>query len=241
MTPRTALVTGGSRGIGRATVLALVARGARVAAVGRDARALDDLVAAAPAGAVVPLRADLSHPSGRAGLVDRAAEALGGLDAMVAAAGVIVRAPALEARFDDLRAQMEVNFFAALELMRDAGARMTRTGGGGIVAVASTLAVRPARDTLGYAASKAALVAAVRSLALELGAAQVRVNAVLPGVVETDMTRELLATDRERLLALHPVGRLGTPEDIAQAIVWLLEAPFVTGQAVPIDGGLLAR
>jgi NAD(P)-dependent dehydrogenase (short-subunit alcohol dehydrogenase family) len=125
------------------------------------------------------------------------------------------------------------------------------------VNVASTLATNPAEGTAAYAASKAALIAWTRALALELAPHQVRVNAVAPGIIDTDMIHVLRGVDPAglppaeqearvaaqlgRLAALHPLGRLGTPDEVAEAVIYLLEAKFVTGTVLVVDGGLTLR
>jgi len=252
------LVTGATGGIGQAIVRALAARGARLAVSGRDASKLDALVRGVSSEhAPIALAADLGVTADRDRLVGDAARALGGLDALVYAAGV-VRYQELDAITEaDLEHQLRVNFVSALWLSKHAADAMQASGtAGAIVHVASTLALRPAKSTLAYAASKAALVSATRSLALELGPRGIRVSCVAPGVIDTDMvrmprlapgepephgearTRRIEAQLRE-LEALHPLGRLGTPDDVADAAVYLLDAPFVTGELLLVDGGLL--
>ena len=251
------LVTGASRGIGRAVVAALAARGARVAAVGRDRKALESVAAADPS-RIVPLQADLSVASERDAVVGRALDAIGGIDALVCSAGIARYARVGSLDEDHLREQWRVNLVAPVLLAQEAAAWMKEHGGGAIVQVASTLAVRPAVSTLGYAASKAALVAAARTMALELAPHGIRVNVVAPGVVDTDMARQLrlepgepepvgparqARVDRQlaALRELHPLGRLGRPEDVVQAILYLMDATWVTGSVVTVDGGLLVQ
>ncbi len=247
-----ALVTGGTRGIGRAVVLALLAHGRRVVACGRDQTALAELERAHP-GRVLGLPVDLVQPGAPAGTVDQALARVGRLDELVYAAGVAHHIAAGDIDEQALRAQLELNFLAPFAMLQRAGAHMRARGAGAMVVVASTLASRPAPRTAGYAASKAALLSAARSFALELAPA-VRVNAVSPGVVDTAMvrvprrplasgeTREA-AVERqlEELRVLHPLGRLGTPEDVAEAVLYLLEARWVTGSELTIDGGLTLR
>jgi len=247
---KVALVTGASRGIGRAVVERLLSSGRRVVACARDEKSLLALAQAHP-GRVWALPSDLAMP-GAAARVAREAEQLAGpIDELVYAAGIVRYARIGEVTEADLRAQLEVNFIAPFMMSQDLGVRMRERGAGSIVLVASTLGLRPARDTAAYAASKAALIHATRSLALEL-APSVRVNAVAPGVVDTDMVRvlrgpepvegkvEALAAQLSGLSALHPLARLGTPDEISSAISFLLDASWVTGTTLRIDGGLLA-
>jgi NAD(P)-dependent dehydrogenase (short-subunit alcohol dehydrogenase family) len=147
-----------------------------------------------------------------------------------------------------------VNFTSPLLMAQRAGTAMAAQGSGRIVLVASTLALGPAPLTAAYAASKAALVSAARSLALELGPRGVCVNAVAPGVVDTDMVRSVrpradgaqhpeperaLTEQLEYLRKLHLLGRLGRPQEVAEAVLYLLCAPYVTGTVLTVDGGLL--
>jgi NAD(P)-dependent dehydrogenase (short-subunit alcohol dehydrogenase family) len=246
-----ALVTGASRGIGRAVAQALLDSGAQVALAVRDETSVASLLAAAPA--ALALGVDLRHVDQTASLVDRASAALGGLDVLVNCAG-IVRYGALGAvSRAELMEQLEVNFVAPFALSQRAAAQMRGTGGGVIVNVASTLGLRPAPQTAAYSASKAALISLTRSLALEFARDGVRVNAVAPGVIDTDMVRVLrqapgpnpgdaaaqLEAQLSKLRELHPLHRLGTPEEVAQAVLFLISAKFVTGTVLVADGGLL--
>lgn len=249
------MVTGASRGIGRAVVEALAARGASVAAVGRDYAALEEVAAIDPAH-VLPIAAHLDDPDVRAAVVEEAAEALGGLDGLVCAAGIARHAELGAVTEEDLQAQLSVNLVAPLMLAQAAAARMRAQGeGGAIVNVASTLAWHPAPGTAAYAASKGGVVALTRALARELAGDRIRVSAVAPGVVDTDMVRAprlaageappegaereaRVATQLAELESLHPLGRLGSPAEVAEAIVHLLDAPWTTGAVLTVDGGL---
>lgn len=249
------LVTGASRGIGRALARSLHARGARLALSARTLASLRDVIAETPGS--VGLQAELSEPAQVETLVPRAKEALGGLDAFVHCAGIVRYTPALEVTREELDEQLAVNFGAAFRLSQQVAAELVAAGSGGaIVNVASTLAMSPAVGTAAYAASKAALIAWTRSLALEVAPHQVRVNAVAPGIVDTDMVRvvrnpggplstqereQRLSAQMRELAALHPLGRLATVEEVAEAVVYLLHATFVTGTVLVIDGGLSLR
>jgi NAD(P)-dependent dehydrogenase (short-subunit alcohol dehydrogenase family) len=241
----TVLVTGATRGIGRAVLDALVARGAIVVAAGRDEAALDAARGAAPA-QVHPLRVDLGIASERAACVASAGELAGELTGLVQCAGVVRYADLDALTEEDLRLQLEVDLIAPLLLARDFAAHLTPASrGGAIVNVASTLALRPARGLAAYSAAKAGLVAATRAIAAELAPA-IRVNAVAPGVVDTDMVRVprteggSVEAQLEELRTLHPLGRLGRPSDVAAAVVHLLDAEWTTGSVFVVDGGLLA-
>lgn len=245
------LVTGASRGIGAACARALLAEGASVALLGRDGGAL--AVVAGEGGSATTLAADLTDSDARDAVVDEAVEALGGLDAMVLAAGVAQHVPFAAIDESAVRRQLELNLVAPL-MMVHRGLGALRAGRGSVVMIGSTLADRPAPTTTAYAASKAGLHAATRQLAAELAPA-VRVNAVAPGVVDTAMTRALrlapgepmpqgpeletrVNAQLEALRALHPLGRLGTPEEVAEATLHLLGAEWTTGAILTVDGGL---
>lgn len=249
------IVTGASRGIGRAVARLLSARGAKVLAVGRDEAALRETEQAA-VGEVIPLVADVADPGQRRRVVERALVELGGLEGLVSCAGIVRYESAPNVGEVALRGQLEVNFVAPFLLAQDAARAMIAHGvGGSIVNVSSTLSQRPAPSTIAYAASKAALDASTRGLALELAPHGVRVNGILPGIVDTEMVRvprlrdgeampsgqELasrVAREMEALRKLHPMGRLGTAEEVAQLVVDVLDTPWMTGSLVVLDGGI---
>ncbi|MGB0680042.1 MAG: SDR family NAD(P)-dependent oxidoreductase [Polyangiales bacterium] len=248
------LVTGASRGIGRAVCEQLLARDIQVAAVSRNEQLLKRLCELRPALAH-PLVADLAAPCDYAALVRQASAALGGLDALVNCAGVVHYESLQDASTDHIQQQVQLNLLAPLYLSREVASVLQEQGrGGALVQVASTLAFRSAPNTGVYAACKAALVSLTRSLALELAPSQIRVNAVAPGLVDTDMIRVVrdapagqaagreaaLEAQLEDLRRLHPLGRLGRPQDVATTIMHLLDAAWTTGSVFVVDGGLLA-
>ncbi|AKF05820.1 SDR family NAD(P)-dependent oxidoreductase [Sandaracinus amylolyticus] len=234
------IVTGASRGIGRATAERLIASGRRVAAVARDARALDALVAGS-GGRAVAIDADLASPDALRTVVPRAIEALGDVDALVSCAGIAKHRPLAaidEALFDE---HVALNVRAPLFLSRDLARHLdARDASGAIVHLASTLALQGVAGTSVYAATKGAIVALARTLAIEL-APRVRVSCIAPGAVDTEMIRAPRSEESLReLAALHPVGRIGTADEIAEAAEYLLEARFATGTLLVLDGGLTA-
>ena len=247
MSRRLALVTGASRGIGRATCEALLKGGRTVLATGRDALALASLEAAYP-GRVLGLDCDLVQPGAWQRLLDRV-DQHGPLDELVLSAGIVRYAAVGQISEEELRAQHELNFLVPFLITQRVGSAMRERGHGAIVHIASTLGLRSAPQTAAYAASKAALISASRSFALEL-APTVRVNAVAPGVVDTAMIRvtrgetadpeAALRAQLDKLRALHPLGRLGTAAEIAEAVLFLLDAAWISGSVLTVDGGLTA-
>lgn len=252
---RKVLVTGGGTGIGRAVAESLLRAGGQVVVTGRRAEVLESLARDWP-GKAFALPCDLASPTERDGLLRRAAGLLGGLDGLVHSAGQVVHQPPGHIGEDALRAQLEVNLVAPLRLGEQA--LEVLEPGGAMVFVASTLATRPVVTSAVYSAAKAGLLQVMKVLALAGAARSVRASAVLPGVVETDMTREVRLAPGEGTLpepervrrqeaqlaglrALHPLGRLGNPEDVAEAVRYLLGASWLTGSELVLDGGLLLR
>lgn len=238
------LVTGASRGIGKATAQAFLDAGAKVAVNGRSeasvAAAMAELTGVENA---VPCPGDVATVAGCEAVVDCAVEQMGGLDVLVNNAGVFARASVTEtdeATWDYvLNANLKGTFFcsrAALPALKAAH--------GSIVNVASESGVNGYADTSAYCASKGAVVNLTRALAIEL-TPEVRVNCVCPGVIETDMAREGFAIDGDveaglaRQRSQYPVKRIGTSEEVAMAILYLASehAAFVNGASLVIDGG----
>jgi NAD(P)-dependent dehydrogenase (short-subunit alcohol dehydrogenase family) len=244
---KVALITGAGTGIGRAIALAYAREGAKLALVGRRRHVLE-VVAKEAGGSPLVLNGDVS----KQGDIDRILAAtvaqFGTLHVLVNNAGILHIGTAeqiTEAQWDET---FNVNVRGLWLLSRSVLPYMRKAGGGSIVNVASVLGINAARNRAVYAASKGAVVLLTKSMAIDYGAENIRVNAICPSFVETDLTAEVLrkaadpaAVLRERV-AVHPIGRLGKPEDIAGLAVYLAsdQAAWVTGTALPVDGGYLA-
>jgi 3-oxoacyl-[acyl-carrier protein] reductase len=237
-----ALVTGASRGIGAASAAALAEAGYDVA-IGyvRDADGAARTAAAVEAAGRTALvhQVNVADEASAAAFV-AAAEAMGDLDAVILNAGITRDGLALRMSADDWGAVLRTNLDGAFFTARAAMRGMLKRRSGSIVAVSSVVGITGNAGQVNYAAAKAGMIGMVKSLAKECGGRGVRVNAVAPGYIETDMTAELADEQRARLLDATPLGRLGTPADVAGAVVFLCSpaAAYVTGAVLPVDGGL---
>ncbi|WGY02892.1 SDR family oxidoreductase [Nocardioides sp. QY071] len=238
------LVTGGSRGIGLAVARQLAAEGARVVITGRDQRSLDDACALLPAERVVAVRGAAADPAHRGRALSTAVEAFGGIDLLVN--NVATTAPRSELTsvgHDDFLAAVETNCLTPLAWVREACEQGLATGGGSVVNLSSALARATSRTGLGvYVATKAMLESLTAQLALELAPA-IRVNAVAPGLVRTDLAAARLADDERAIAATYPLARVGEPDDVAATVCHLLsrDARWITGQSILVDGGISVR
>ncbi|MEU4215366.1 SDR family oxidoreductase [Actinoplanes sp. NPDC026623] len=252
MTGRAILVTGSSRGIGRAIAARFAADGDRVAIHHRDSAELaQQLAAELPGSGHVVVRGDLADPAAVRALVDDAAARLGGLDVLVNNAGVFGPVnrphPVFGAGYDRWQATwrhtFDVNLFGAANAAWAAAQHM-RDRGGRIVNVSSRGAFRGEPEQPAYGASKAALNAMAQSLAVALAPYGIGVACVAPGFVETDMTNEHLKSERgEAIRAQSPFGRVARPEEIASAVHWLAsaEAEWASGTIIDLNGASYLR
>ena len=246
---RAVLVTGGSRGIGRAIARAFAGRGDRVAVHwGASRERAEAVLAELPGPGHVLVQADMADAASVGAMVDAAAEALGGLDVLVNNAGVFVASPPLSASFVEWQqvwAQtLAVNLVGAANATFRAVPHLRASGGGAVVNVSSRGAFRGEPDNPAYGASKAGLNAFAQSMALALAPVGISVTCVAPGFVQTEMAREVLdgpAGDAVR--AQSPFGRVARPEEVASAVLWLAspEARFSTGTIVDVNGASYLR
>lgn len=242
---RNVLVTGGSSGIGGATVLAFVEEGATVVACGRDEGRLASVREAAADPARVMVRTgDFRTPSEGGRLVRQAVEQLGRLHVLVNNAGIAKAEPILDITEESWDETVAVNLSAAFLAAREAARHMVEAGGGAIVNVASIDGVVGEQPQVDYNATKAAVISLTRSFAVELGHRGVRTTCVAPGMTETPMIAEEIGDPgftREYLRRI-PLGRYATPEEIAGVILFLAsdDASYVNGETVVVDGGQLA-
>jgi 3-oxoacyl-[acyl-carrier protein] reductase len=236
------LVTGGSRGIGAAVARRFGGRGAHVAVgyrSGRDAAEALCAEIAAAGGTAVAVAGDIAVPAQAQAMVRQAHDAFGRLDVLVNAAGVGPYLPLAEIDEAHCRAILDTNVLGTI-MLTQAAAPLLPSPGGRIVHFASRLAFNPIPTSAVYSASKAAVVTLVHGFARELGPRGITVNAVAPGVIETDMTADILRERGEQILAATPLRRIGQPDDIAGVVLFLAsaDAGWVTGRTIIADGGL---
>ncbi|WP_460772806.1 SDR family oxidoreductase [Microbacterium sp. GXF7504] len=239
---RVALVTGASRGIGLGIARRLVDGGAQVCLTARHEDALAEAVAGLPAGSAIGVAGAADDPAHRAETFERMREAFGGIDILVNNAGINpVYGPLVDLDLDAARKVLDVNVLGTLAWTQAA----VRQGlgdrpGAAVVNLSSVTGDVPSHGIGWYGVSKAAVSHLTRTLSVEL-APRIRVNAVAPAVVKTTFARALYEGREEEVAAAYPMGRLGTPEDVADAVAYLCGdgAGWVTGQVLTLDGGLL--
>ncbi|MFC4604637.1 SDR family oxidoreductase [Rhodococcus kronopolitis] len=246
LTGRTALVTGASRGIGKAIAAEFLARGAKVAITARKPEPLEEAARELRAGCegavVLPIAGNAGDADARAEAVTRTVAELGSLDILVNNTGINpVYGSLMEADLDGVRKIFDVNVVATLGYVQQAHRAWMGEHGGAVVNVASVAGLRSTGVIAAYGASKAALIRLTEELAWQLGPS-IRVNAVAPGVVKTKFAEALVAGGEDQASAIYPMKRLGSPEDVAALVGFLVSdaAAWITGETVRVDGGLLA-
>jgi 3-oxoacyl-[acyl-carrier protein] reductase len=229
--PRSVLVTGGNRGIGRAIAVAFLALGDKVAVTTRSG--------GAPDGAL-DLRCDITDADAVEAAFKAAEEAHGPVEVLVANAGITHDTLLLRMSQDDWDSVIDTNLTGSFRLAKRASKGMLRLRRGRIIFISSVVGLLGSPGQVNYAASKAGLVGMARSIARELGSRSITANVVAPGYVETDMTSVLTGEQQEAIKGQVPLARYAAPEEVASAVTWLAGdgAAYVTGAVIPVDGGL---
>lgn len=237
---KTAIVTGSTRGIGRAVAQALADSGARVAVVGRD-RERASQVASEIGHNAAGFACDVTDTAQIATLIADVEKEFGGIDILVNNAGVTRDNLVMRLKDEDWDAVMNANLRGAFAAIRAVSRGMMKKRNGRIINMASVVGLMGNKGQANYAASKAGLIALTKSVAKELGSRGILVNAIAPGFVETEMTDAMTPEARAALNGLIPLERLGKPEDIASTVVFLAsdKASYITGQVIVVDGGMV--
>lgn len=237
------LVTGGSRGIGRACAVALARRGASVVLtyVGNEAAAAEAVRLVEQAGGQgKAVRLDVADTKACTATVEAIVEEQGRLDVLVNNAGIAVDGLVMRTRDEDWDRQLDTNLKGAFALIRAASRPMLKQRGGAIINLTSVVGEMGNAGQAAYAASKAGLIGLTRTVARELASRNVRVNAVSPGFIDTDMTAKVAEQARAAMLAAIPMGRLGLAEEVANAVAFLAsdQAAYITGEVLRVNGGM---
>lgn len=240
---KTAVVTGGSRGLGRAICLELARGGANVVLcyAGNEAAANETVAACESLGAkAVAVRCDVSKEDEVKALMDAALKTFGRIDILVNNAGITKDGLLMMMKPEDFDAVIAANLRGAFLCMKAVARQMVKQRYGRIVNLSSVVGLRGNAGQVNYAASKAGVIGMTKSLAKELAGRNITVNAVAPGFIDTDMTAVLPEAAKEALLKTIPMARLGQPEDVARAVAFFAadETAYVTGQVLCVDGGM---
>ncbi|MBM6778212.1 3-oxoacyl-[acyl-carrier-protein] reductase [Collinsella tanakaei] len=242
LTGKTAIVTGGSRGIGRAICLELARRGANIvfSYAGNATAAEETVKLVEETGATArAVQGDVTSADSAKELVEAAKE-LGGVDILVNNAGITRDKLAARMSEEDFDAVIATNLKGAFLMTKAVLRPMMRAKGGAIVNMASVVGIMGNAGQANYAASKAGLIGMTKSVAREVASVGIRVNAVAPGYIETDMTAAMPEAAQQAMCSAIPAARAGKPEDVAHAVAFLVsdEAAYITGQVLAVDGGM---
>ena len=239
-----AIITGGGSGIGKAIAVAFVREGASVVIAGRDSIKLEAAVRAISADCLA-VAADVSNPTDAQKLVAAAMDRFKRIDILVNNAAVLLPGTAESLSEQDFDQTFNINVRGLWLLSRAVLPHMRASGGGSIINIGSVLSMVGARNRVAYSASKGAVLAMTKSMALDHATESIRVNCICPGIVETEMVARFNTDEdaRRQRLALHPAGRFGQTQDVASAAVFLAsdESAWITGTAFPVDGGYSAQ
>lgn len=240
---KTAVVTGGSRGLGRAVCLELAAGGANVVLcyAGNEAAASETVSACEALGArALAVRCNVAEAGEVKALMDAAVQAFGRIDILVNNAGVTRDGLLMMMKEDDFDAVIDANLKGTFLCMKAVARQMVKQRYGRIVNLSSVVGLRGNAGQVNYAASKAGVIGMTKSLAKELAGRNITVNAVAPGFIATDMTAAMPEAAKTAALAAIPMGRMGAPEDVAKAVAFLAgeDAAYITGQVLAVDGGM---
>jgi len=240
-----ALITGGGSGIGRAAAIIFNRHGSEISIVGRREENLL-ITASMTDNSHAPchiISGDISSPEDARSIIKEAADKMGGIDILFNNAGLYSHGSVEETDDDQWDSLIDVNMKGTYLISKHA-IEVMKGKGGTIINNASTLGIKPVPNTAAYSAAKAGVVSLTKSMALELAAHRIRVNCICPGVVETPIHEEIhganTAAFLDEMAAFHPLGRVGAPEDVAYAALFLAsdEASWITGAILPVDGGI---
>ena len=241
---KVALVTGASRGIGRAIAVALAKGGASVALnyAGNEAAAAEALALCQQAGAPKAklYKFDISDAAACQKAVDEVVADLGGLHVLVNNAGIAVDGLVMRVKDEDWSRQLQVNLTGTFNMIRAASRPLMKAKGGAIVNLTSVVGEMGNAGQAAYSAAKAGQIGLTKTVARELASRNVRCNAVAPGYIETDMTAGIAEAGKQKLQEMIPLARLGTADDVANAVAWLAsdQASYVTGEVLRVNGGM---
>jgi 3-oxoacyl-[acyl-carrier protein] reductase len=243
LTNKVALVTGASRGLGKAIALALAAEGAAIAAVARSEEALKETLEAIRAlgGVAEPYALDVSDDVAVEATMEKIIARFQHVDVLVNNAGVTRDGLLMRMKTEDWDAVIDTNLKGAFHLTKPVGRLMVKQRAGRIINISSVIGLMGNAGQANYAASKAGLIGFSKSVAREFASRGITCNVVCPGFIETDMTRSLSEELRKKLLERIPLQRLGQPEDVAGVVAFLCSpaASYITGQILTVDGGMV--
>jgi 3-oxoacyl-[acyl-carrier protein] reductase len=240
---KVAIVTGASRGIGEAIARKFCQQGADVMLCSRSAESVATIAESlsAEAGNARSTQADISNKADVEALVDLTVKEFDRVDILVNNAGITRDTLFMRLKDEDWDAVIQTNLTGTAYCMRAVTRPMMRQRGGRIINISSVVGVAGNAGQANYAASKAGIIGLTKSVAKEVGSRGITVNAITPGLITTDMTQKIPETNQQKMLEMIPVGSFGTPEDVAEAALFLASdaARYITGQAIQVDGGML--